>query len=170
MDVRGCYCALAACEMLGLDKQVGRIAGQLWLCVGRSLAQVAGRAGNECLGCRCRLYLLQAIAEACDMVDFIRRCQVGRATRLRLTLVFLGHDVSLSLHVRGVACAPAVCRRRQCRQLTSRDHHISGAACSRTRAASAASPGTRRTAAIRSVAWPPLRCSARCAWAWAGGN
>lgn len=22
MDVRGCYCALAACEMLGLDKQV----------------------------------------------------------------------------------------------------------------------------------------------------
>ncbi|KAI7844724.1 hypothetical protein COHA_001811 [Chlorella ohadii] len=37
VDVRGCYCALAACEMLGLDKQ--------------------------------------AIADACGMVDFIRRCQ-----------------------------------------------------------------------------------------------
>lgn len=38
MDVRGCYCALAACHMLCLDKQ--------------------------------------AVAEACDMVGYIRRCQV----------------------------------------------------------------------------------------------
>ncbi|KAL4424364.1 hypothetical protein ABPG75_001665 [Micractinium tetrahymenae] len=37
VDVRGCYCALAACEMLRLDKQ--------------------------------------AVAGACDMVGFIRRCQ-----------------------------------------------------------------------------------------------
>ena len=38
VDVRGCYCALAACEMLGLDKG--------------------------------------AVAAACGMPDFIRRCQV----------------------------------------------------------------------------------------------
>ena len=39
VDVRGCYCALAACEMLGLDKG--------------------------------------AVAAACNMPDFIRRCQVN---------------------------------------------------------------------------------------------
>lgn len=38
VDVRGCYCALAACEMLCLDKA--------------------------------------AVAAACGMTDFIRRCQV----------------------------------------------------------------------------------------------
>lgn len=41
MDVRGCYCALAACEMLGLDKG--------------------------------------AVAEACDMMGYIRRCQASTA-------------------------------------------------------------------------------------------
>ena len=41
IDVRGCYCALAACEMLGLDKE--------------------------------------AVGRACDMVPFIKRCQVRAA-------------------------------------------------------------------------------------------
>lgn len=40
--MRGCYCALAACEMLGLDKG--------------------------------------ALAAACAMPDFIRRCQARRPT------------------------------------------------------------------------------------------
>jgi prenyltransferase beta subunit len=47
VDVRGCYCALASCEMLGLDKA--------------------------------------AVAAACGMIDYIRRCQV-RPRRFTTTL------------------------------------------------------------------------------------
>ncbi len=95
MDVRGCYCALAACEMLGLDKQVW-IRLMLLTIVGQDIrGPSAGsmRTGTphashlSCIrpklsSCMATLLLsasLQAIADACGMVDFIRRCQVRSA-------------------------------------------------------------------------------------------
>lgn len=51
VDVRGCYCALAACEMLRLDKR--------------------------------------AVADACDMAGYIRRCQVPGEQRR--SVVARGH-------------------------------------------------------------------------------
>lgn len=85
MDVRGCYCALAACEMLGLDKQVrgsaltpthmnmclGSVTQAVQVkCIARPISRGPGRSVHVLPD------MLQAIADACGMVDFIRRCQV----------------------------------------------------------------------------------------------
>ena len=52
MDVRGCYCALAACEMLGLDKAaVGEACGMPAFI--RACQVGGGRAGRRrCAACK----------------------------------------------------------------------------------------------------------------------